>query len=157
MTNMETACIVHTSNFFGSPPHNMIVWYAETQYSIRIAPDALVGTGFHSIYNGLLAEMNERDQNGLPKHSPFKIIEALQQLVWKTCMSVSGAYANTEPSKPGSLQGYIQPPTLHIALAKDARGEGGVVANVIGDVSSDYPWNTSRAAETNSHITNSYN
>lgn len=91
------------------------------KHALCTSPDALVGTGFHSIYKALLAEMNERDENGLPKHSPFKIIEALEQLVWKTCMSVSEAYANTEPSKPESLQVHIQPPTLHSALAKDAQ------------------------------------
>jgi hypothetical protein len=74
---MEKGYIVHSSTFFGSPPHNMTVWHAGTQYSIRISPDALVGTGFHSIYEKLLAELNEGDGNGLLKHSPFKIIEAL--------------------------------------------------------------------------------
>ncbi|KAG9523434.1 hypothetical protein KCV07_g2568, partial [Aureobasidium melanogenum] len=153
---MEKECIVHSSNFFGCSPHHMIVWHARMQYSIRISLDALLGTKFHSTYHGLLAKLNEKDQDGLPKNSPFKIFEALQQLVWKTCISVSEAYADTKPSKPESLQDYIQPPTTHIALAKDERHESGVIAKVIGDASSNYPWSTSRAAQTNNHITNSY-
>ena len=134
----------------------MVVWHAGIQYSFRLSLDALVGTGFHSRYSGLLAELNEKDENDLPKRSPFSIIEALQHLLWKTCASVSEAYANTKPSKPESLQGCIQPPTHHIVLAKDARGEDGVIAKVIGDVSSNYPWDKSRTARTNGHITNRY-
>lgn len=130
-------------------------WHAGTQYSIQVSLDALVGTGLHSFYTELLAKWDERDENGLPKHSPFDIIEVLQQLVWKTCTSVSETFVHT--STPDSLQSYIQPPTLHITLAKDVRGEGGVVAKVIGDVSSGYPCETPRATQNNSHITNSYN
>lgn len=154
--DMDEGYIVHSSNFFGDPPHYMIVWHAGTQYSIRIPLDDLVGTEFLSTYEGLLAELSEKDENDLPKNLPFEIFKALQQLVWKTCMPVSEAYANTDPSKPESLQGYIQPPTVHIALSKDARVEGGAVGKVIGDVSSNYSWDTSRAARANDHITNSY-
>ncbi|KAM0706315.1 hypothetical protein Q7P35_005641 [Cladosporium inversicolor] len=154
---MEKAYAVHSSNFFGSSPHSLIVRYAGTQYSIRMSPEVLVGTDFHSTYKGLLAEMNERDENGLPKHSILKTIDALQQLVWKTCTPVYEAYGKTEePFKPETLQEYIQPPTLHIALTKDARSEDGVIAKVIGDSSNSYPWDTSRTAQNNSNITNSY-
>jgi hypothetical protein len=45
---------------------------------------------------------------------------------------------------------------MYISLIKDARCEGGVVAKVIGDLFSSYPWNTSRIAQSDSHITNSY-
>lgn len=41
-------------------------------------------------------------------------------------------------------------------MATDARGEGGVVATDIGDLSSSYPWDTSRCAQNSSQITNSY-
>ncbi|KAG9782651.1 hypothetical protein KCU75_g4835, partial [Aureobasidium melanogenum] len=155
-TNMEKECIMHSSNFFGFSPHHMIVWHVGTQYSIRISLDALVGTEFHSTYNGLLAKLNDKDEDGLPKNSPFEIFEALQGLVWKTCISVSEAYANTESLRLESLQDYVKPHTIHIAMIKDARGEGGVVAKVVGDVSSNYPWSTARTAQTNNHITNSY-
>lgn len=130
--------------------------------SVRFFLDNLVGTGFHSTYTGLLTQMNEieTDEDGSPKQTPFKFIEDLQQLLWKTCVSVSEseAYADPEPSKPESLQDHIQPPTIHIALAKDADVEDSVVAKVIGDarIKTTYPWDTSRAAQANSHITNSY-
>ncbi|WPG98459.1 Hypothetical protein R9X50_00125000 [Acrodontium crateriforme] len=153
---MEGGCIVYSSNFLGNSPHSMVVWHAGMQYSIRISPDTLVGTGFHSTYEQLRAKLNQKAENGLPLHSPFKFIEDLQQLVWKACTSVSEAYANRKPREPANLQCYIQPLTIHIALAKDARAKGGVGARIIGDISSNYPWDTSRAAQTNNHITNSY-
>lgn len=135
----------------------MIVRCAGIQCSIRISPEALYGTGFHSVYKGLLAETNERDEDGLPKHSILKTIDALQQLVCKTCTPVCEAYGKTEaPSKPETLQEYLQPPTIHIALTRDACGEGGVIPKVIGDLSRSYPWDTSRIAQNNNHITNTY-
>jgi hypothetical protein len=153
---MEKAYMMHSSDFFGNGPHNMTVSYARTQYSIRIRPETLVGTDFHSMYNDLLAEMNARDERGLLKLSYFETIKAIERLVWKTCKSVCEAYTNTESSEPESLQDYTQPSTLHIALAKDASCEGGVAAKVIGDPSSSHPWDTSRIAQNNSYITNSY-
>jgi hypothetical protein len=153
---MEKAYIVHSSNFFGNGPHSMTVSYARTQYSVRTYPETLVGTDFHSAYNALLAKIYERDEDGLLKPSYFETIEAIKHLVWETCTLVCEAYANTGSSEPQSLQSYIQPPTLHIALAKNASCEGGVVAKVIGDFSSSYSWDTSRVAQNNSHITNSY-
>lgn len=75
---MEKDYTVQSSNFFGGSPHRMIVWYTGAQYSISICLDALVGTSFHSVYENLLAEMNKRDELGLFKHSPYEIIEALQ-------------------------------------------------------------------------------
>lgn len=153
---MEKAYIVHSSNFFGNGPHSMTVSYAGTQFSIQLRPETLVGTDFHSAYNALLAKMYERDEDGLLKPSYFDTIEAIKRLVWETCMPVCEAYANTEFSESQSLQDYIQPPTIHIALAKDAHCEGDVAARVIGDLSSNYPWDISRIAQNNSHITNSY-
>jgi hypothetical protein len=162
---MEEKYILHSSEFFGSPPHSMIVSQAGTQYSIRIAPETLVGTDFHSRYNDLLAQTkeNERDENGLPKH-PFQLLDiykALQRLVWRSCKSVSETYlcANPEPSTPPgtSLQDYIQPPTLHLTLIKDPHGENGVVAEIFGDSSrNNYPWATSHTAQTAPNLTNSY-
>jgi hypothetical protein len=149
---MEEKYILHSSEFFGSPPHSMIVSQAGTQYSIRIAPETLVGTDFHSRYNDLLAQTkeNERDENGLPKH-PFQLLDiykALQRLVWRSCKSVSETYlcANPEPSTPPgtSLQDYIQPPTLHLTLIKDPHGENGVVAEIFGDSSRNISHRTNR-------------
>jgi hypothetical protein len=162
---MEEKYILHSSEFFGSPPHSMIVSQAGTQYSIRIAPETLVGTDFHSRYNDLLAQTkeNERDENGLPKH-PFQLLDiykALQRLVWRSCKSVSETYlcANPEPSTPPetSLQDYIQPPTLHLTLVKDLCSSNGVIAKIVGDSSCNtYPWSTSHTAQTALHLTNSY-
>jgi hypothetical protein len=161
---MEQEYILHSSEFFGPPPHSMIVSHAGTQYSIRISSEALVGTDFHSRYNDLLAQTteNERDENGLPKH-PFRLLDiykALQRLVWETCKSVSETYANSEePSTPPetSLQDYIQPPTLHLTLIKDPHGENGVIAKIVGDSSSnEYPWATAHTAQSAPHLTNSY-
>ena len=153
---MEKAYTVHSSNFFGNGAHSMTVSYVRTQYAIRIHPETLVGTDFHSKYNNLLAKMNERNGDDLLKPSYFETIEAIKRLVWKTCKSVCEAYANTGSSEPQSLQSYIQPQTLHIALAKDAHCEGGVAAEVIGDLSSSYQWDTSRIAQNNSQVINSY-
>jgi hypothetical protein len=160
---MEEEYISHSSEFFCTPPHSMIVSQAGTQFSIRISPDALVGTDFHSEYNELLAQRNERDENGLPKHFLLDIYKALKQLVWKTCKSVSetSLHANPEPSTPPerSLQDYIQPPTLHLTLAKNAHSSNGVAAKIVGDSSSnEYPWLTSRTAQTarHLHLTNTY-
>jgi hypothetical protein len=162
---MKEEYILHSSEFFGPPPHSMIVSQAGTQYSIRISPETLVGTAFHSRYNNLLAQTkeNERDENGLPKH-PFHLLEiykALQRLVWKSCKSVSEAYAtNLEgPSTPPerSLQDCIQPPTLHLTLVKDSHGGSGVIAKIVGDSSrNNYPWATAHTAQTAPSITNSY-
>jgi hypothetical protein len=156
--------ILHSSEFFGPPPHSMIVSHAGTQYSIRISPETLVGTDFHSRYNDLLAQTkeNERDENGLLKH-PFRLLDiykALQRLVWETCKSVSEISTTPErPSTPPerSLQDYIQPPTLHLTIVKDAHSSNGIAATVVGDSSSnEYPWSTSHTAQTARQITNSY-
>jgi hypothetical protein len=156
--------ILHSSEFLGAPPHSMIVSQAGTQYSVRISPETLVGTDFHSRYNDLLAQTkeNERDENGLPKH-PFQLLDiykALQRLVWNTCKAVSETHADPKPpsTPPGtSLQDYIQPPTLHLTLAKNAHSSNGVVATVVGDSSSnEYPWATAHTAQTARQITNSY-
>jgi hypothetical protein len=162
---MKEEYTLHSSEFFGPPPHSMIVSQAGTQYSIRISPETLVGTAFHSRYDDLLAQTkeNERDENGLPKH-PFQLLgiyKALQHLVWKSCKSVSETYLcpNQEPSTPPetSLQDYIQPPTLHLTLVKDAHSSNGVAARIIGDSSrNNYPWATSHTAQTAPNLTNSY-
>jgi hypothetical protein len=161
---MSEEYILHSSEFFSPPPHSMIVSYAGTQYSIRISPEALVGTDFHSRYNDLLAQTkeNERDENGLPKH-PFQLLDiykALQHLVWETCKSVSETSMKPErPSTPPerSLQDYIQPPTLHLTIVKDAQSENGVTAKIVGDSSTnEYPWATAHTAQTARHLTNSY-
>jgi hypothetical protein len=156
---------VHSSEFFNTPHHYMIVSYAGTHFSIRIDPETLVGTDFHSRYNDLLTKPNERDEEtGLLKN-PLQLLDttkALQQLVWKTCKSVSEAYApnpEDEPSTPPerTLQDYIQPRTLHLALVKDSQGENGVSAKIVGDSSSnDYPWSTSHIAQTTTQLTNTY-
>lgn len=153
---MEKGYTVHSSNFFEGPPHYMIVWHAGTQYSIQMSLDDLIGTPFNSVYKSLLTELDERDDLGLPKRSPFKIIEGLQDLVWKACVPVYESHAGTEHSEPGSLQDFIQPPTLHVAIVRSAHDESGVNAEVIGDRSSNYPWDIARIAQTNSYITNSY-
>jgi serine/threonine protein kinase len=153
---MERQYIVHSSKFFEGSPHIMILWCAGTQYSISIPLDTLVGTKFHLVYTRYLAEMSEKGGNGLPKHSPFRIFEALQNLVWSKCMSVFEAYATRETSERESLQGCIQPPTLHVTIAKDVCSEDDVIVKNVGDFPNSYPWDTSRAAHANSNITNSY-
>lgn len=100
--------------------------------------------------------MKERDENGLPKHSLLEISETLERLVWKICLPVSGANVKTGPLEAENLQELIQPPTLHITLIKDMHGEDGVVAKVIGDATNNFPWDTFRAAQVNSYVTNSY-
>jgi hypothetical protein len=160
---MERPYFVHFSNFFEGPPHNMTVWCDGTQYSIGIPLDTLAGTRFHLEYTGYLAKLNETvaklneiGDNGLPKHSPFVITAALQHLVWTKCMSVFGAYGSKGASEQESLQGCIQPPTLHVTIAKVAYNEDNVIAKIVGDIPNSYPWDTSWMAHANSSITNSY-
>jgi hypothetical protein len=153
---MERPYNVHSSNFFEGSPHTMTVWCAGTQCSISIPLDTLVGTNFHLVYTGYLAKLGETDDNGLPKHSPFKILEALENLVRTKCMPFFEAYTTRETSERESLQDCIQPPTLHVTIAKEACSEDEVIAKSVGDFPNSYPWDTFRIAHANSNITNSY-
>lgn len=153
---MESPYIAHATNFSKVRLNTMIVWYAGTQHSISIPLDTLGGTDFHLAYSGYLAELDEMDDDGLPRHSPFKIYDAIENLVRTKCSPIFEAYAASETAERESLQARIQPPTLHVTFVKDACNVDDVIAKILVNFPNSYSWNTSRLALSNSDFTNSY-
>lgn len=146
---MDPAYTVHSSAFSGTPFHSMTVLHAGTRYSIRISPESVVGTSFHSRYVELLAHLHQTDGRDVSKPAAFDIIRALQQLLWSACRLIAEAHANTHPPGAEDIQRYVRPPTVHIDVVKDGHG---VVGKLIGDV----PRTTSRLAQSADGLTNIY-
>lgn len=112
---------------------NMIFWHAGTQYRIQILLDTLTGTDFHLVYTGYLTQLGQMDDNGLLRHDPFKILNTLRDLVWAKCMLILKAHTTGETSERVSLQDLIQPPSIHITIAKSVSSDDGIIAKVVGD------------------------
>jgi tRNA A-37 threonylcarbamoyl transferase component Bud32 len=144
---MKTPYVALKTDFFGSPPHTLIVICAATQFVISIPLDSLIGTAFHATYAGHISKLDEKNDVGLPKHPIFESLRPLEQLVCTQCISIFETYTTT--SESFSLQDYVQPAIFHLSIARDASSQNGVIAETVetskitqtmGDTNNSYSW-----------------
>jgi hypothetical protein len=134
----------------------MTVWYAGTQYTFNIPLDTLIGSDFHATYMEYLTRLREVNDDGLPKNSFSEMSEALQGLVWRSCRSILEARASAEVLQRHSLQTLIQPPCVHITIAKAGSGDSHIIAEVVQNKLDSHQWHTSNLARSSNDSTNVY-
>lgn len=145
------------SNFFDSPPYTIIALYATTQFVISVPLESLGGTTFYETYQGHVLKMNEKNEDGLPKHLPFEFSKEMEDMVFNKCLGIFEKYAMMRCKEEISLQDYIRPSTFHISVLKDGGSRDGVGAKIMGeDMKERYPWETFRIAQNTENIRNSY-